>query len=110
MRKNYDCGLNNDFIVMYNVYKAWSKIFGKEEGSNEFTRNRRWFVSENEKKWCYDNDIDFKVVKEVRTVNADLKSRLRKLNLYPEGVRKDYDFLKDKESFLFFNVKKILIY
>jgi HrpA-like RNA helicase len=104
IRKTYDCGLNNDFVVFYNAYKAWSKNFGNEEGNSEFTRRYNKRVSDYEKRWCSENDLDFKVTREVRIVIADLKLRLKKLNVYSDNINKSFDFAKDKEALFYFNV------
>jgi hypothetical protein len=94
--------------LFYNAYKAWSKNFGKEEGNSEFTRRYNKSVSDYEKRWCNENDLDFKVTREVRIVIADLKLRLKKLNIYSDNINKSFDFARDKEALFYFNV--LLVY
>lgn len=96
--------MNNDFVVFYNAYKAWSKKFGNEEGNNQFTRKYNRKVNDYERKWCNENDIDFKVSREVRIVIADLKLRLKKLNIYSDSINKTFDFFVDKEALFNLNV------
>ena len=86
------------------MYKAWSREFGNEEGNKEFIRRQNRKISDYEKNWCNENDLDLKVFREVRVVIADLKLRLKKLNLYTDNVRKNFEFAQDKEALLFFNV------
>ena len=63
-------------------------------------------TSPYEKEWCAKYDLDFIVLKEVRVLIAYLKMRLNKLNLYTDKITKNFDFARDDQSCLFFNVFK----
>jgi HrpA-like RNA helicase len=104
IKKHYDCGTDNDFIVLYNAYKAWSQQYGNECGQYEYSRRQNKFVTREERTWCHHNDIDDRVIREVRNVIIDLKKRLIKLCLYNDQLKRNYDFSNDKESLFFFNV------
>ena len=100
IRKHFDKGLNNDFTLNYNVYKTWSKLYGNE-GQSEYNRRYMRNISDNEKEWCAQHDLNFIVLREVKVLIADLKIRLKKLNLYNDSSTKNYDFSNPDTNFFF---------
>lgn len=103
IKSHFASETESDVILCYNAYKKWEIEFGKKLQRNIFDRKifRNKHHKEDEYNWCQEYHLDSRILREVLALNADIKIRLNKLNLYSEINEKDVDFTIDRNRILF---------
>ena len=99
----YSFGKNCDFIACYTAYKQFCGKFKKDfiNGNVEFdTRLKRVNSSKYKeiKEYSNNNNLDLKVIKEIISLENDLKRRLYYLNLYSKHFEDNEYSLNFKDS------------
>jgi HrpA-like RNA helicase len=76
-----------DFTIMFNIYKHWEELYGKDVNTNR--RGWKRDKSESENEFCNALCLNATILREVKMAIADVWNRLQKLSLV--NVRADND-------------------
>ena len=103
IKSHFAAGTDSDMILCYNAYKDWEIQFGHKLQRSVFDRKifKSRFHEKSEIEWCKKFYLDPHILREVMALNADIKIRLHKLQLFDEKSANNIDFSLETNRTLF---------
>jgi hypothetical protein len=97
----YSDNTDSDMIKYYNAFKAWELEFGYALHKDQYSRKISHRDHYDERDFCGSRMLDSKVLRDVLALVADVKLRLRKLNLINEKLTEQVDFKDERNQIIF---------
>lgn len=91
---SYDQGRDSDSIMLLKVFEDWMQKWHphlKNESNmmlnqSRAARNRNFFISRDERNWCFEKCLDVNILRETALMVEEIKSRFYRLNIPQESL------------------------